>query len=171
LEALPPGTYTRNAFRPRVTVELDEGWFVGSLADGFFDVQKDRGTPRVVAVQFARVESVVSAAASATRATSAKAAAAAIHENPGVVVIDESDSRLGGLTGFNVVVENKGASTSPVLDGGSGRLAVDPDRRLWISLFDTADGVLAVVVGGSAAEWDQALSLAEPILESVVIGG
>ena len=43
-------------------------------------------------------------------------------------------------------------------------------RRLWIALFDTPDGVLAVMVGGSVAGWEGALSAAEPVLESIVIG-
>jgi hypothetical protein len=38
-------------------------------------------------------------------------------------------------------------------------------------MFDTPDGVVAVMVGGSVARWDDALRLAEPVLESVTIGG
>lgn len=144
---------------------------MGSLSDGFFEVQQGQGTADVVAVQFARVVGVVTAAASPARPTTAEAAAQAIHANPGVVVIDESESRLGGLTGFNVTVENRSDSASSIFDLGAGQLSIDPKRRLWISLFDTTDGILAVMVGGSVADWEHALSVAEPVLESVVIGG
>jgi hypothetical protein len=51
----------------------------------------------------------------------------------------------------------------------AGTLSIDPGRKLWISLFDTADGLLAVMVGGSVAGWERALTIAEPVLESVVI--
>jgi hypothetical protein len=169
-EPLAPGSYTNTGFRPPVTFAVKEGWFVGTVSNGFFDVQQDRGTPDVVAVQFARVEGVIGAAGAITPASSTAAAVRAIHENPGLVVVDESASRLGGFEGLNVIVENRGASTAPVMQVPAGRLAIDPRRRLWISLFDTADGLLAVMVGGSVAEWEHALGVAEPVLESVVIG-
>ena len=35
----------------------------------------------------------------------------------------------------------------------------------------TPDGLLAVMVGGSVERWDDALLEAEPVLESVIIGG
>ena len=49
-------------------------------------------------------------------------------------------------------------------------LGIDAARSLWIAFLDTpADGVLAVMVGGPTAGWDDALTLAEPILESIRI--
>jgi len=161
--------YTRAGFRPPLTLALGDGWFAGTLSDGFFDVQQDRGTPDVVAVQFARIEGVVGDGSSMTPATTTAAAVAAIDRNPGIVVIDESTSLLGGLDGLNVVIENQGASHAAVMRVTPGALGIDPGRRLWISLFDTPDGLLAVMVGGSVAEWDRALTLAEPVLESVVV--
>ena len=123
------------------------------------DVQQDQGTPDVIAVQFAQVDRVVGADRSAMPATTVEAVVHAIHANPGLVVIDESASRLGGLEGLNVTVENQSATHSPIMDVSAGRLGIDPKRRLWISLFETPDGVLAVMVGGSAAAWDQALAV------------
>jgi hypothetical protein len=166
---LPAGTYTKAGFRPPITFAIEDGWFPGNVSDGFFDVQREQGTPDVIAVQFALVKRVVGAAGSAVPATTAAEAAQAIHANPAIKVIDESSSRLGGLDGQNVVVENQGASTAGIMDVAPGRLSIDPDRRLWVSLFDTADGVVAVMVGGSVARWDDALRLAEPVLESVMI--
>jgi len=170
-EQLPAGTYTKPGSRPPVQFAVEDGWFAGTVTDGFFDVQQDKGTPDVIAVQFAHVDGVASADASPTSATTAAAAVEAIHANPTLVVVDESASRMGGLDGLNVIVENQGTSPAPVMQVSAGTLSIDPGRKLWISLFDTADGLLAVMVGGSIAEWDRTLSVAEPVLESVVIGG
>lgn len=169
-EPLPAGLYTRAAFQPRLTFELANGWFVGSLADGFFDVQQQQGTPDAIAVQFGLVQRVIGAGSATVPSTKAEAAARTIHDNPGLVVVAESASRLGGLEGFTVEVDNQRDSTSPVLEVPAGMLAIDPDRRLWISLFDTGDGVLAVIVEGSVSGWERALAVAEPVLESIVIG-
>jgi hypothetical protein len=169
-EPLAPGRYTRSGFQPSITFELDEGWFAGTLASGFFDVQQDRNTPDVVAVQFGRVERVVGADGATVDAPSAADAAHSIAENPGLEVLGESESRMSGLTGANLEVENSGDTHTGILDVSVGRLGIDPGRRLWISLFDTDEGVLAIMVGGSVAQWDRALGLAEPVLESVVIG-
>jgi hypothetical protein len=169
VDPIEPGTYTRRGFKPRITFTLGAGWSRGTLTTGFFDVQQRTGTPDVIAVQFGDVEGLVGAGGRVTAASSAQAAAKTIHDNPGVKVIDESESRLGGLTGFNVVVENQATSHASILQVGPGALGIDPKRRLWISLFDTSDGLLAVMVGGSVATWDEALKTAEPVLESVTI--
>lgn len=167
---LDAGSYTRAAFQPPITFTLEEGWSVGSVSTGFFDVQQQKGTPDVIAVQFASVQAVVGGSGQTVAATQAADAAAAIAQNPGLTVLGESDSRLGGLTGFTVEVENAGDAHVGILDVPPGRLGIDPERRLWVSLFDTANGVIAVMVGGSTDDWEHALLVAEPVLESVVIG-
>ena len=167
---LEPGTYTRTGFRPTVTLAVEDGWFAGSSTTGFFDIQQDKGSPDVIAVQFARVLGLVGASGSVEPVSTAAAAAASLHTNPGVKVIDESAGRVGGLEGLVLIVENQGSATAGIMNVSPGRLAIDPARRLWISLFDTPDGLLAIMVGGSVAKWDRALDLAEPVLESVVVG-
>jgi hypothetical protein len=169
-EPLAPGRYTRTGFQPAITFALEEGWFAGTLASDFFDVQQDRNTPDVIAVQFGVIESVVGADGATEAATSAADVAQAIAKNPGLELLSESESRMSGMTGANLEVENSTTSHTGILDVSLGRLGIDPGRRLWISLFDTDDGVLAIMVGGSVAQWDRALALAEPVLESVVIG-
>ena len=149
---------------------LEDGWSIGTVTTGFFDVQQQKGTPDVIAVQFANVNSVVGSGGQAVAASTAADAAAAIAQNPGLEVVGESDSRLGGLTGFTIEVENAGDAHVGILDVPPGRLGIDPARRLWVSLFDTPDGVIAVMVGGSTEDWKRALLVAEPVLESVVIG-
>jgi hypothetical protein len=169
---LPPGTYTRRGFLPSVTFAVEaDGWFPGTLNDGFFDIQQDRGTPDVVAVQFALVLAVVGDGGAMSPATTAGEAAAAIKLNPGLVVLGESAAGLGGLEGWAVEVENTGDTTSAVMRVAPGTLSFDPNRRLWISLFDTGEGIMAVIVGGSVAEWDRALALAQPVMETIVITG
>jgi hypothetical protein len=168
---LEADTYTRAGFEPGITFALDDGWSVGSVADGFFDVQQRSGTPDVIAVQFGRVGSVIGEGGTAERPASAEDAATRIAANPGLETLDQSDSRLGGLTGVVVEVENDGGEHAPILDVPAGRLGIDPGRRLWIALFDTADGLLAVMVGGPTDGWEDALRIAEPVLESIVIDG
>lgn len=167
---LSPGTYTRSDFRPPITFALDEGWSVGTVAVGFFDVQQQQGTPDVIAVQFARVGSVVGAEGATVQVASGADAVEAIKAHPGLVLLGENESRLGGRVGTVLEVENRGPAHAPILDVPAGRLGIDADRRLWIAIFDTPDGVLAVMVGGSTADWERALTVAEPVLESVVIG-
>ncbi len=169
-EPLAPGRYTRTSFQPRIAFELDEGWFTGTLASGFFDVQQQQGTPDVIAVQFGNVSGVVQGTPAPIAPRTADAVALAIAGNPALTVLGESESRLGGLSGYTVEVENAGSAHAPILDVPVGRLGIDPGRRLWISVFDTTTGVLAVMVGGSVADWDHALAVAEPVLESIVIG-
>ena len=93
-----------------------------------------------------------------------------IHENPGLTVLGDSPSLISGLEGFTVEVENAADGDAPVLRVSAGPLAISPERRLWASFFDTPTGVLAVLVGGSVARWDETLAIAEPVLESVRIG-
>ena len=170
-ESLPAGTYSKPEFRPKVQFAIDDGWFAGTVTDDFFDVQQEKGTPDVIAVQFAQVDGVAGSAAAIVPATDAAAAVEAIHANAALEVVDESASRMSGLEGLNVIVENQGSAAAPVMRVSAGTLSIDPGRKLWISMFDTADGLLAVMVGGSIAQWDRTLSVAEPVLESVVIGG
>jgi hypothetical protein len=144
---------------------------VGSVANGFFDVQQRSGTPEVIAVQFGRVDGTIGAGGTVVQPRSAEEAARAIADNPALEVLGQDASRLGGLEGNVIEVENDGTAHAPILDVPAGRLGIDPGRRLWIALFDTTDGLLAVMVGGSSGGWDEALALAEPVLESVAIGG
>jgi hypothetical protein len=77
---------------------------------------------------------------------------------------------MSGLEGFTVEIENAAEGDVQVLRVPAGPLAISPERRLWVSFFDTPNGVLAVMVGGSVARWEDSLAIAEPVLESVRIG-
>lgn len=100
----------------------------------------------------------------------AAAAVAALGDHPGLNVVESSESRIGGLTGQQITVENAASAHAEVIDSPPGPLGIDPDRRLWIAFFDTEDGLLAIMVGGSVERWEEALATAEPVLESVEIG-
>lgn len=171
-DPLAPGTYRPPGFRPAVTFTIEsDGWVAGTLSDGFFDIQQNPRAPDVIAIQFGLVLAVAGAGGSLETVDTAAEALAAIKTNPRLVVVGESESRLGGLSGFTVEVDNVDPTTTPVLRVSVGVLGFDPGRSLWISLLDSPDGVVAVIVGSTTAERDRALSLAEPVLESVLFEG
>jgi hypothetical protein len=167
---LQPDTYTRTGFQPPVTFAVDEGWTGGTLATGFFDVQQQQATPDVIAVQFGKVEAVFGADGALVDGPDAQTASDAIKANSGLEPVGESESLLGGKAGVVIEVRNTSGRHSPILQVPPGRLGIDSGRQLWIALFDTSDGLLAVMVGGSIDDWDHALDVAEPVLESIVIG-
>lgn len=170
---LDAGRYTRPGFEPRITFEVAAGeWQAAQQLEGFFDIQRDAGTPDVIAVQFARPSGAYGAGGAVVTVASAAEAAAAIEANPGLVVLGTSDSRMSGRTGIVLEVENPASSGAhvEVLRVPPGPLGIDAGRRLWIALFDTPEGLLAILVGGSVATWDAALLAAEPVLETVTIG-
>ena len=167
---LSPGTYTHSGFEPRITFDVEEGWQGVQNANGFFDVQQDPDTPDVIAVQFGNVNAVFGEGGSAIEIGEAADATPVIRENPGLTVLAESPSKMSGLDGFTIEVENAADGDVPVLQVPAGPLAISPERRLWVSFFDTPNGVLAVMVGGSVTRWEDSLSIAEPVLESVRIG-
>jgi hypothetical protein len=167
---LAPGTYTHSGFEPRITFDLEEGWQGVQNASGFFDVQQDPDTPDVIAVQFGNADAVFGKDGTAVEIDQAADATPIIRENPDLTVLGESPSRMSGLDGFTIEVENAADGDVPVLRVPAGPLAISPERRLWVSFFDTPNGVLAVMVGGSVARWEDSLAIAEPVLESVRIG-
>ncbi|HET6745274.1 MAG TPA: hypothetical protein VFH90_05410 [Candidatus Limnocylindria bacterium] len=169
-DPLPAGTYTRTGFEPRITFALDGSWSGVQLLDGFFDVQQDVATPDVIAVQFGLPSAVYGAGGASVAVTTAAEAAAALAENPALEILGQNGSATGGLEGIAMEIENAGDAHAVVLVVPPGPLGIDPGRRLWIAFLDSADGLVAVMVGGSAAQWDEALAAAEPVLESVRIG-
>ena len=110
-------------------------------------------------------------------------AVAILETNPDLVVVETDTSEMGGLEGSQITVENPaedpGAGSGEV-DGlcelcvdimrlPPGVIAINPERRLWIAFFDTDEGLLSIMVGGSIDQWDEALATAEPVLDSMEI--
>jgi len=54
----------------------------------------------------------------------------------------------------------------PVFEIALGPISIASGRRFELRLVDTADGLLAVVLGGSVRTWEGARIAAEPILAS-----
>ena len=125
-EALPAGRYTRAGFVPAITFELDGSWQAVQLANGFFDVQQDPGSQDVIAVQFARPIGIFGGSGLSDPA-GADAAMDALRTNTGLEVVESSDSRIGGLDGAQVTVENAGESHASVMQVPPGALGIDPD--------------------------------------------
>jgi len=57
----------------------------------------------------------------------------------------------------------------PVLPTPAGPLSIGSGRRLQINLFTVKQGVLAILVGGSIAQWDRAEQLSAPVLDSIIV--
>ncbi len=88
---------------------------------------------------------------------------------PPAILPDEPRPRPAGAV--NAAFLGRGdRDRQPLLDLEDGPLGISPGRRLWIAFFDTPEGLVAVMIGGSVAKWDEALLAAEPVLESVTIG-
>lgn len=169
-DPLPPGRYTRAAFSPLVTFELDGPWFSVNRLTGFFDVQQEVGSPDVIAVQFGKPDRVYGADGSGIRVDDAASAAEALQRNASLTVVDSSEQTIGGLTGPQLTVENRSGAYVPVIRVLPGPLQIDTGRRLSITFLDTPDGLLAVMVGGSVDRWADATAAADPVLASVTIG-
>ena len=168
-ETLPAGRYTRHDFAPRVTFDLEGPWYGRQVLRGFFDVQQgDKDDPDVIAVQFGRPSALIGEDGEREPADAADAATI-LATNPELEVLETSSSQIGGLEGSQITVENAGAAPAGLMRLPPGVIAINPERRLWIAFFDTDEGLLAIMVGGSIEEWDEALATAEPVLESIEI--
>ena len=169
-EPLEPGRYSFRDFGgPIVSFDVDGPWQTGQLFDGYFDIHQDVESPDVIDVQFARPSGIHGADGSQVP-TDAADAVALLDANPEIEVIETSVSRIGELDGSQVTVENTGSEVATFMDLPPGTIGINEGRRLWIAFFDTDDGLLAIMIGGSVAKWDEALAAAEPVLESIEIG-
>ena len=161
---LEPGLYWNRDFQPKIWFQVGEGWTHEQRTAGFFDIQDEPGSLDVVAVQFANVDH-----------ETLDAAVAELTDQPNIRILEKDSSTIDGRTGVVIVVETTDppetdpALFRPVLTTAAGPVSIASGRRLWVSLLPVENGVLAVMVGGSIAEWRRALALAEPVLESVRI--
>jgi hypothetical protein len=155
---VPPGRYVLPDIVPGVAVELETGWSSGEV-DGTVTLHRPAGADDAV-VTFAIVD-----------AGSATAAAEAAGATDGLTILASSESRMSGLSGPNLEIEHAAAGSLEVLPTMTGSIGLDPGSRMWLSLFDTSDGVVAIAVSAPVPAWDDALLAAEPLLESVTIQG
>lgn len=168
-EPLEPGRYTRGQFVPRVTFEVGEGWLAVEAGARFWNIQKNAGSRDAVSVIFARPDGIYAAPGRLMAPTTARAAAELLQANASIGVLDSSASLMSGVEGIVLEIESVGPEALVVHVPPRG-LGLPADGRIWLALFDTPEGVLAIMVQGSAARWDDVLAAAEPVLESVTIG-
>jgi len=168
--ALAPGTYTRSSFLPPITFAVDGPWYSFQLLPGFFDIQQDVGSPDVIAVQFTKPDALYGKDGSAVPLVDIAGAASILMANPGLTLLESHVTQIGGLDGEILIVENDGTGGAPVMRTLPGPLSILPGRRLEINLFTTPDGILAILVGGSIAKWNEAAAAAQPVLDSIKIG-
>ena len=166
---LPAGRYTRGAFVPRVTFEVSEDWLAVEAGARFWNLQRNAGTPEVVSVMFARPDGIYGDQGQLMGPTTAQAAADTLEANAAIGVLGSDSSLMSGLTGLLLELEATGAEAD-VLHVPPGALTLPRGERMWLALFDTPEGLVAIIVQGSASEWDSVLAAAEPVLESVTIG-
>ena len=171
-EELAAGRYSYRDFgEPIVSFEVDGApWRAVQLWDGFFDIEQgDAEDPHVIAVQVAH-PTAVHGSDGAVVPTDAANAVALLGSNPDLDVVETSSSRIDGLDGSQITVENTGDEVVSFIGLPPGTIGINGDRRLWMAFFDTDEGLLAIMIGGSIEKWDEALAAAEPVLESIEIG-
>jgi hypothetical protein len=149
-----------------VTFEVGEGWVAQQVAPGFFDIEDVPGSLDVIAVQFANV----------TEAETAGDALDEILRQPNLRFGESEKIEMAGLTALRVVVETTDPPATnppifrPVLTVTAGPISIGSARRLQVSLLDVDGAVLAILVGGSIANWEATLAIASPVVESVTFG-
>lgn len=166
---LAAGRYTRGAFVPRVTFEVEEGWLAVEAGARFWRLEREPDAPEAVTVMFARPDGIYRDRGQLMAPSTAQAAADTLGANGALDVVSSDSSRMSGLTGLLLELETA-AAEAQVLHVPPGALTVPPGERMWLALFDTPEGLVAIIVQGSAADWDAVLVAAEPVLESVTIG-
>jgi len=168
-EPLAAGRYTRGAFVPRVTFEVDEGWLAVEAGPRFWKLQRESDAPDAVALMFARPDGMYRDHGQLMGPSTAQAAADTLGANAAIEIVSSDGSRMSGLIGLLLELETA-AAEAQVLHVPPGALTLPPGDRMWLALFDTPEGLVAIIVQGSAAGWDAVLVAAEPVLESVTIG-
>ena len=142
---------------------MSDEWTAAQATTGFFDIQDEPGSLDVVAVQFANVA-----------ADTPELLANAIAARENLVVSEPEAVEVDGREAIKLVVETTDPPDTnppvfrPVLDISAGPLAIASARRLEVTLVDVDGEVLALLVGGSVAEWGRALEIAAPVVDSVV---
>jgi hypothetical protein len=160
--------YCRSGFEPRVSFAVPDGeWAVGQAFEGFFDIQREPGTPDVIAVQLTTTDAVLGADLSPVDVRKAREAIDALQQNPTLTVVDAGPISIDGHPGERLTVDAAGNLDAHLLRTPPGVLSMLPGRRLRLLLLDVEGRVLAILVGGSVRAWAQAEAAAQPILDSI----
>lgn len=141
---------------------MGPAWYAVQALTGFFDIQRGVGTLDVIAVQFARP----------AEGETAAQVADAIRSRTALTLVGTANVTVDGLAGTRLIVDNADADLqaqrfTPVLTLAAGPLSLGSGRRLRIDLFDTPEGVFAILVGGSVRLWEATIASADPVEMSV----
>jgi len=169
-DPLLAGTYTRTGFLPQLWLELDGTWRVVSVFDQLIWLQHGPDGADAVTLQIIKPDWAYGPNAIPVPEPDAEIALEAITVHESLVEVESSTSRIGGLDGLQVTVENRSTEDARILHSPPGDFSVPAGRRSWIAAFDSTRGLVMVFVGGSVTGWAGALGIAEPVLESIVFG-
>jgi hypothetical protein len=169
-EPLAPGRYTHQRFVPVTSIEVGEGWFAAHLYADFYDVQVDPNTPDVIAVQLSRPRALHSSVIATDDATTAEAAAASLAGNETLDVTPVKAVTVDGRPALRLTVTARLDAETPIMEVAAGTLSILADRRLEVTLVDLDEGLLAILLGGSVADWERATQMGRPVIESLRIG-
>lgn len=186
-QALPAGEYRSNAFTPRITYTLPDGWLIAADSPDYFSLQPV--TSDVIGIHVFRSPLAASqeadcpTTAAPDAGTTAKDLVDWIRERPGLTTGDPVPVTMGGLVGFQVdvaIVEGWGPScpfanglpTVPLFVGSTDvgfRWVVAGSERLRLNVLDVpGKGTVVVDIDDfDGSLMDAFLPIATPIVESM----
>jgi hypothetical protein len=169
-QPLAPGRYTHEGFSPATSFEVGAGWFGAHLYADFYDVQVDPNTPDVVAVQLSRPRALHTSVIRTDDATSAAAAAASLASNETLDATAAEPVTVDGHPAVRLTVTARLDAETPIMEVAEGTVSILANRRLEVTFVDLEDGLLAILLGGSVADWQRATELGHPVIETLRIG-
>ncbi|MEP7360611.1 MAG: hypothetical protein ABI744_03435 [Chloroflexota bacterium] len=146
-----------------ITFEVGAGWVHQQSGSEFFDIERDPGSPDVIAVQFAGVNRPATDIANEIRARSD----VAFDMPKGFDLNCPLHALRLTVTPTDTSVESP--QFWPVVEVAAGTLSVASGRRLQLNILDLDAGTVIVMIGGSIAHWDATLAAAGPVLDSLHI--
>jgi hypothetical protein len=169
--ALLAGRYVYHGFELPMTFELDGTWTTTTQSSGYFNLISDPGG---TILQVGRVEYVHAGPDSDVDPTTADAAVATIRTAMANNVLETHGATLGRRPGTEVTLSRAaepGALRSyniwAVYGVAPGTVGLGPGDQMSITFVDAPDGLIAITVSGSVADWDATLARAKPVVESI----
>ncbi len=163
---LAAGSYSVGS-SPAIGFTLDDGWMTSSTDPGAFDLQKD---PAYIGV--GTVSQVFDADRNGADAGTDPAAAAALFAaNTSLTVTAPQPVTMGGADG--VAFDVTTVSDAPVfgfLAGGGQVYRFTSDVTVRVDLVASAGTLLVITVEAPPDQYDAALALAQPIIDSMTFG-
>ena len=163
---LAAGSYSVGS-SPAIGFTLDDGWTTSSTDPGAFDLQKE---PAYIGV--GTVSQVFDADRNGADAGTDPAAAATLFgANTSLTVTPTQPVTIGGAEGVTFDVTT--ASDTPVfgfLAGGGQVYRFTTDVTVRVDLVASGGTLLVITVEAPPAQFDAALALAQPVIDSMTFG-